>query len=295
MNHSIKNIFYRLFSIFVHLKIFNLFALLISLYLSSAYLFSNNHSLILILHDLKLNGMIWSSILSVGSGYLINYFYDLEKDKIEKPFISKVKSFIKIHEILNLYLVINIISLMISIIFSFRLFLFFIFYQFLIWFYCHKLSKILFINNLFAVILSLFPFFALILYFGKIDFLLIRLVIFLTFLLFLKEVSKDLRSILTDHLFKCHTLPNTYGVNISKFNLLILSCGILLLSTNLSLEKNIHYMRWYFMFIILIFPFPTFILFLNPLKFSIIYEFFVKLLIFIGICSILLIKFPMLA
>ena len=222
MKKSTKNIFIRIFSLFIHLRLPNLFVLLVALYFSAAYLFSNTNSLLLIFYDFPIHALIWSSVLSVGAGYLINYFYDLEKDKISKPFTFHVKSFIKTSELLQLYSIINIISLLLVGLISFNLLIFFVFYQFLIWFYCHKLSKILFINNLFAVFLSLYPFLGLLIYYGNFDLILVELTLFLTFFLFLKEIVKDVHSITSDSIFNYKTLPNVYGMNASKFNFILL-------------------------------------------------------------------------
>ncbi|MCB9202921.1 MAG: UbiA family prenyltransferase [Flavobacteriales bacterium] len=286
------NYLHRIFSLFVHLRIPNLLVLLLALYFSSAYLFSDKNSLLLIFWDIKLHGIVWSSILSIGAGYLINYFYDLEKDKLEKPFTYQIKSFIKTSEILQLYLILNGISLLISLLISYKLFLFFIVYQFLIWFYCHKLSKILFINNLFSVILSLFPFIGLLIHFQKFDLLILKLGLFLTFLLFLKEIVKDVHSMTSDSIFNYKTLPNSYGITASKFNFTFLFLALIALSVDLSFEKSLSFMRLYFIFSSIIFIIPIYLMLTKPIKHSKKVELFIKIWTFIGILSILLIKFP---
>lgn len=290
MKKSTKSIFIRIFSLFIHLRLANLFVLLVALYFSAAYLFSNKHSLLLIFYDFPIHSLIWSSVLSVGAGYLINYFYDLEKDKISKPFTFHVKSFIKTSELLQLYSIINIISLLLVGFISLNLLLFFVLYQFLIWFYCHKLSKLLFINNLIAVFLSLYPFLGLLIYYGNFDLVLVELTLFLTFFLFLKEVVKDVHSITSDSLFNYKTLPSVYGMNASKFNFILLVVGVSILSLNLFKEKSLHFMRLYFLLSSFILIIPTIVFFIQAKKYAHFIEIFIKIWLGIGIFSIALIK-----
>jgi len=288
----VKKNLLKIFSLFVHLKVLNLSVLLIALYFSAAYLFSNKNSLFLLIYDIKLHGIVWISILSVGAGYLINYFYDLEKDKIGKPFTYKIKSFIRTNELLQLYLILNATSLFLSLIISYKLFLFFTCYQFLIWFYCHKLSKIIFLNNVSAVFLSIFPFFALLLHYGKIDLLLIKLSLFLVFLLFVKEIIKDFLTMNLDTIFNYKTLPNSYGMNASRFNFILLFVFLIILSIDLAFEKSLFFMRLYFILSFFAFLIPIVLILIDPIKFNKFLELFIKFWIFLGIISILLIKFP---
>lgn len=290
MKKSTNKNFIRIFSLFIHLRLPNLFVLLVALYFSAAYLFSNKNSLLLIFYDFPIHSLIWSSILSVGAGYLINYFYDLEKDKITKPFTFHIKSFIKTSELLQLYSIINIISLLLVGFISLQLLFFFIFYQFLIWLYCHKLSKILFINNIIVVFLSLYPFLGLLIYYGNFDFILVELTLFLTFFLFLKEIVKDVHSITSDSLLNYKTLPSVYGMNASKFNFLLLVLLISLLSINLFQEKSLHFMRLYFLISSFILIIPTFLFFIYAKKYAQLIEVFIKIWLGIGIFSIILIK-----
>lgn len=162
----------QLISLLLGIRVFVLMFLTFALYVSTFFLIGRD-DITSIFFDIKIHGIVLCSIISIAAGGLINQFYDKEKDKIVKPFRSQFQSFLKQKYILYFYLIFNMLSLGISLFLSRRIFLFFLFYQFLIWFYSHKLSKnsllitflmfcYLFIRSLeclFTTNISLFTFF----------------------------------------------------------------------------------------------------------------------------------------
>ena len=81
------------------------------------------------------------------------------------PLVFIKRVFFKQKYFLYAYLLLNLFSLTIAFLISPRVFFFFLIYQFLMWFYSHKLSKILIINNLTFVSLTLYPFFGMLMYY----------------------------------------------------------------------------------------------------------------------------------
>lgn len=140
-------------------RIFMLILFAFTLYVSTFFLFNQEESLRAFVFDYKVHGIIFCSLLSIAAGGIINQFYDLEKDRLQKPFRTKLQSFLKQKYYLYSYIALNAISLGIAYVLSPRIFVFFLVYQFLMWFYSHKLSKILIVNNITFVSLTLYPFF----------------------------------------------------------------------------------------------------------------------------------------
>jgi len=138
-------------SLLLGVRIFRLVFLTFSLYVFTFFIIKTVD-----FTDVKIHGIIFCSLMSIAAGGLINQFYDEEKDKIIKPFRARLQAFLKKKYFLYFYLILNILSLGISLYLSWRIFLYFIVYQFFIWFYSHKLSKILLVNNFTYVLLSVF-------------------------------------------------------------------------------------------------------------------------------------------
>lgn len=214
MNQN-KNLIYR-FSQFISLLLGARFFVLIfftfGLYVSTFFLFNQEESLRSFVFDIKVHGIIFCSLLSIAAGGLINQFYDLEKDKIQKPFRSKLQSFLKQKYFLYMYVLLNTISLSIAGILSWRIFVFFLIYQFVMWFYSHKLSKIFIVNNLTYVSLSLYPFFGLLVYYQHFSWKLFWMAAFLFLLLWIIDIMKDILTMRPDKLFGYSTIPLKIGV-----------------------------------------------------------------------------------
>jgi 4-hydroxybenzoate polyprenyltransferase len=111
---------------------------------------------------------------------------------------------------------------------SWRAFLFFSVYIFLIWFYSHKIKKQPLIGNLMSALLAVLPFFAILLYyynqipFEEIENYKNQLAVifahasFLFLLLLIREMIKDLENLKGDLANNYKTIPIVYGENTSK-------------------------------------------------------------------------------
>ena len=164
-----NNIFFYRISQFVGFligaRVFVTVLLTFALYVSTFFLFNREESLRNFVFDFRVHGIIFCTVLSVLAGGIINQFYDREKDQLTKPFRSKIQSFLKQKYFLYMYISLNLISLGIALLISPRVFIFFLIYQFLIWFYSHILSKVLILNNLSFVSLILYSFFGMLVYY----------------------------------------------------------------------------------------------------------------------------------
>jgi 4-hydroxybenzoate polyprenyltransferase len=129
---------------------------------------------------------------------------------------------------LNVYFTLNFIVALTALIISWRAFLFFSTYIFLIWFYSHKIKKYPAVGNLTAALLAVIPFFAILLhYYNNLSFeeienykghfaVIFAHASFLSLLLLIREMIKDLENIKGDLANDYKTIPIVYGELISK-------------------------------------------------------------------------------
>ena len=167
-NFISKSLFYRLSQFFGFLlgaRFFVAFLLTFALYVSTFFLFNQDENFRNFVFDFKVHGIIFCTVLSILAGGIINQFYDFEKDHVVKPFRTRIQSFIKQKYFLYVYLAFTAISLGVAGFISYRVFIFFVIYQFFMWFYSHKLSRIFILNNLTFVSLTLYPFFGMMVYY----------------------------------------------------------------------------------------------------------------------------------
>ncbi|MGB0979202.1 MAG: UbiA family prenyltransferase, partial [Croceimicrobium sp.] len=113
----------------------------------------------------SLHYIVFASLFCIAGGYIINNFYDLEKDLINRPGKTVYEKILKQSTTLRLYFVFNAVGATLALLASFKVFLFFSAYIFALWLYSHKLKKITFVGNLSASLLSITPFFAIFFYY----------------------------------------------------------------------------------------------------------------------------------
>ena len=113
------------------------------------------------------------------------------------------------------YVILNVFSLGISAVLSWRILIFFLIYQFIIWFYSHKLSKMLIINNLTFVSLTLYPFFGLLVYYKHFSYKLFLMAAFLFLIMLTIDLIKDVLTSNVDRVFGYNTIANVFGKKVS--------------------------------------------------------------------------------
>ena len=284
-------LFYR-FSQFVAFlmgaRVFVALLLTFALYVSTFFLFNQEESLRSFVFDFRVHGIIFCTILSVLAGGIINQFYDREKDQVTKPFRTRVQNFLKQKYFLYAYITLNVLSLGIAGMISMRVLFFFLIYQFLMWFYSHKLSKLLIINNLTFVSLSLYPFFGMLFYYKTLSSTIFLMSLFIFLMLLIIDVIKDTLTQNADKVFGYFTIPNYFRSSISRTILVVLlilsqvSSGLIIWKMGLNSIMSYYFAASIFVQIISVF------LVLNRTKYSKFVNLnMLRIWIFIGIISML--------
>lgn len=223
-----KILIFKLSALLSLVRWYNIFFLALSQYLAVLFVLREprlwRHSLL----DLPLHLIVFASLFAVAGGYIINNFYDLEKDLINRPHKTLYEKLVKQSTSLRLYFLFSTISLLLAFSVSFNVLLFFLAFIFALWFYSHKLKKITFIGNLSAALLSITPFFAVFLYYPLQDWLVITYVAFLLLVILVREIVKDLEALKGDVILGYPTLPVRLGINRTKALIALLSLGGLL-------------------------------------------------------------------
>lgn len=245
---GLRKLSIKLLALFSVVRGYNLIMLALAEYMASLFIFNTGKNHLEILLDKKLNFIIISSLLCVAAGYIINNFYDLEKDAIQKPLRNYIERFVSQNFKLNTYISLNLFVLLISWFVSWRVMLFFAVYQFLVWFYSHKINKLVWFNNLYTVVLTVFPFFALFLYYENFSTIIFFHAGFLFLLLLLTDIIKDLTTSTADAIYNYKTLPVVYGEKTTKKILLTLMLITCLLSLFMWKNSATGYMRYFFLF-----------------------------------------------
>lgn len=228
MQREQKLLLLKIVSLFSVVRGYNIPIIIIAQYLSAIFIMAPDQSAHSILLDFNIFILVFASAIAIASGYIINNFYDSQKDLINRPNKSMLDRLVSQKTKLQVYFTLNFIVALMALFISWRAFLFFSLYIFLIWFYSHKLKKIVFVGNLSAALLAVWPFFAILLYYYKpisIEDLeshkdhfavIFAHASFLFLLILIRELIKDLENLKGDLANNYHTIPVFYGENWSK-------------------------------------------------------------------------------
>ena len=240
-----KSIFFKFLSIFSVVRIYNILVIVLAQYLTSIFILSDKN-LFDVIFDFNLFLLILCSSLSIASGYIINNFYDLKKDIINKPIKSKIDDVVKKSTKLYFYFILNFVVIFFASIISLRAVIFFSVYIFFLWFYSHKLKRLLFLGNLFYSLLTITPFFAILLYYKNIDSIIAAYALFLFFILLLKDITKDLKNLVGDFTENYQTIPVVFGEDFSRIIILLITFINVILIINLFINFSDGYMNIYY-------------------------------------------------
>lgn len=211
-----KHLLLKIVSMFSVIRGYNIPIIALAQYLSAIFILAPEKRALSVLLDFNLFIIVIVSSLTIASGYIINNFYDSEKDLINRPNKSQLDRLVSQKTKLKVYFTVNFIVFLLSFFVSFRAVLFFSTYIFLIWFYSHKLKKMAILGNMTAAFLAVLPFFAILLYYKNIYPQIFAHANFLFLLLIIREIIKDLENIKGDIANDYQTIPVMFGESTAK-------------------------------------------------------------------------------
>ena len=286
VSRSHQRLAIKIFGLFSLVRGYNIVVLILAQYLTSRYILAPSSTFYEILFNLKLFYLVLATAFSTAAGYIINNFYDAEKDKINRPKKFLLEHLLSQKSQLILYFLLNGATLITAGAASFKAILFFTVYIFGIWIYSSSLKRLFWISNLFATLLAIIPFFAVTIYFKNFESVVIYHASFLFLLILIRDIVKDLQNYKGDWVQSYQTLPIVFGNLKTKT---IVSALIFLNSIPIYLliQSHLGLMTYYFYFSI---PYMLFVLVLlwkgSTQKMYLWIHNLLKVLIFLGVIGI---------
>ncbi|MCP4975953.1 MAG: UbiA family prenyltransferase [Maribacter sp.] len=281
----------KFLSLFSIVRGYNILMITLAQYLASIYILAPHLPLRSVILDLNLFFIVLSSSLAIAGGYIINNFYDSEKDLINKPRKSMLDRLVSQRTKLTAYFILNFLSVFFASYVSFRAVFFFAAYIFGIWFYSHKLKKVPFLGNFISATLAIAPFFAVFVYYKNFETVIFVHAMFLFLLILAREMIKDMENIAGDMAQNYKTIPILYGTGFSKACITILIVLTLIPSLLLINYFDVGYMYLYFLGCIILLVLFIIQLWNSSTKMHyVLLHNILKLIIIVGVFSILLIN-----
>lgn len=286
---QLKKVIFKFISLLSVIRGYNILVLILAQYLAAIFIFSQKKPLIHILFDIYLLYIILASICVVAAGYIINNFYDVKVDSINRPLKSEIDNYLREATKLKLYFTLNFLGFIFGFLISWRAALFFAVYIFAIWFYSHKLKKYPLTGLIAATVLTILPFFAVFIYFKNFSKIIFIHAIFLFLLIMVRELLKDLQNMKGAIVHNYDTFPVAYGERKTKqFSIFLLVLTLFPIRT-LFRFPALSAMRYYFYFALIILIFIGFYLWKSTKtkQYRMMHN-ILKILLLIGVFSLIL-------
>jgi 4-hydroxybenzoate polyprenyltransferase len=209
-------------------RIPNLLIIAVTQYLAVIYLVHEPHRLQMI-HDTKLFFLVLSTLMIAAAGYIINDYYDVKIDYVNKPHRVVVGKLIRRRLVLAVHFLLNFTGILLGFYLNYKVGALNLFASFLLWIYSNRLKQMPLAGNLVIAFLTGLTFFMLWVYYQQSMYLLFNYAIFAFAITLIREVIKDMEDMKGDEKFGSRTLPIIWGIRKTKFFLytLILFSGIL--------------------------------------------------------------------
>lgn len=290
---SQNGVYLKLISLLSLVRGHNLAVLVIAQLLSSAFIFSTQASPRVTFLDVNLWLIVLATVLSVAAGYIINAFFDQEKDLINRPQKTLLEQNISERSKLIGYFTFNGVALLVASSVSQKSALFFCAYIVSMALYSGFLKRYLFVGNLVSAALTVLPFFAITVYFKNFTMEIFTLASYLLLLISIKELVKDLCNIRGDLSNNYKTIPTVYGEVQVKGLISLLVCFCFGVFFLLYFFFSLQGMLYYFIASLVFLVFFTILLWRFSKTNQLIFLLFgIKAMILLGIICLPLLKIP---
>lgn len=187
----------------------------------------------------------FSTVLIAAAGYLINDYYDIKIDYINKPKRVIVDKVLKRRVVMAVHTLMNFAGIGIGFYLSIEIGIINFFSAFLLWLYSNQLKRMPFVGNFVVAALTGLAISIIAIYFNQNRLLVHTYGVFAFCISLIREIIKDMEDLKGDKVFGCKTLPIIWGIRKTKKLLYVLIVlfylSLYLLSHQLSNEVLVYY------------------------------------------------------
>lgn len=223
---------------------YNVALILISQYLIAFFVFHHGQHILPLIQDLRLHLIVLSTSLALAGAFLINGFYDIDKDLVNHPQRVTLFRMLGQNFVLNAYAATVIAAVLLSLAASLKVFVFVIGLVFMFWLYSHKLQKMPLVREITATLLAIAPLIAIWLHYSEMHYGFLIYMGALAITGFTREVVKDLTGNKGNIIFGYQTVVVAAGQYTAKIWLLAVNV-LLALAFFLGFVIFIRYWDYY--------------------------------------------------
>lgn len=250
-------------------------------YFTSAFLINKQT-----IYDVHLLLLSISTVLIAAAGYIINDYYDVKIDYINKPDRVVIGKSITRRYAILFHVILSALGIIIGLYLSWQLAAVNVISVFMLWLYSNNLKRLPFIGNLTVAILTGMSIYVVEVLYRTNSSLVIIYALFAFFMTLVREIIKDMEDLKGDNTFGCKTLPIVWGIRKTKMVIYII---LALFSVTVVVLNQIYAALPFRYYLILLFM-PLLWLFLRLLRADMKKDFswlstFCKVIMLLGILS----------
>lgn len=168
------------------------------------------------LNDFRLFLLTCSTVLIAAAGYIINDYYDVKIDYINKPDRVIIGRTITRRYAILFHVVLSVTGIFIGLFLHWKIGLINAFCVFLLWFYSNNLKRLPFIGNFSVAFLTGLSILLIAVLYRTNNPLIVIYASFSFFMTLIREIIKDMEDLKGDNTFGCKTLPIVLGIRKTK-------------------------------------------------------------------------------
>jgi 4-hydroxybenzoate polyprenyltransferase len=183
---------------------------------SAAYFLIHTMTLPELAMNSKMLFLCLGTLLITAAGYVINDYYDVKIDYVNKPERVVVGKFLQRRHILILHGTLNVLGILAGILVSWQVAVINFLAIGLLWLYSNQLKRLPLLGNLAVASLTGLSVFVVYVFYQESLFLFVTYAFFAFFISLIREIIKDMEDVEGDKKFDCKTLPIAIGIRKSK-------------------------------------------------------------------------------
>ncbi len=266
-------------------RFWNLAIIAFAQYFTAFFLFQQR---LLVFTDFWLFLLVASTVMIAAAGYIINDYYDIKIDLINKPDRVVIGKTITRRYAIFFHTVISVTGVGMGLLINWKVGAVNFVSVFLLWLYSNNLKRLPLIGNLVVSLLTGLSIFLLSFLYEQYLPLVMTYSLFAFFMTLIREIVKDMEDMKGDTTFGCRTLPIVWGIRKTKSFLY----GTILVFSFLVLWLDYQQLKISWIYFIPLLFVPMSILFYRLLKADTKKEFYqlsqlCKIIMLLGICSMI--------
>lgn len=215
-------------------RFWNLFIIVLAQYFTAVFLARPEVDYLVTLKNERFALLCLSSVLIAAAGYIINDYYDVKIDLINKPKRVIVGRILKRRVAMVLHTVLNFTGIGIGFMLSWKIGVINFISALVLWLYSNQLKRIALLGNFTVALLTALSIYIVNVFYEINNYMVIAYALFAFSFTLIREIIKDMEDVKGDLTFGCRTFPVVYGLRKTKNFLYLISALSLLALTTLA-------------------------------------------------------------